>query len=52
MVNGSFPRGLPKKTWNEIIKKDFKDCKVIKDQKYFENIHKKPSNSCKDEKRC
>ena len=49
MVNGSFPRGLTKKTWNEIIREDFK---VSKDQKYFENIRKKPSDPCKDGKRC
>ena len=29
--SGSFPRGLPRKTWNEIIKSDLKEMKVSKD---------------------
>ena len=32
MVNGSFLRGLPRKIWNEIIRSDFRDGKVRKNQ--------------------
>ena len=30
-VSGSFPRGLPRKTWNELIRSDLKESKISKD---------------------
>ena len=47
---GSFPRGLPRKSWDEVIRIDLKERKVSKDTakyKCLEVMHQKPSNSCK-----
>ena len=40
-VSSSFPRGQPRKTWNEVIR-----CGIAKG-KFLEVFHKKPSNSWK-----
>ena len=52
-VSGSFPRGRPQKTQNEVIRSDFKDQQVIKDRgknKCLEVFYKKSCNPYKHEK--
>ena len=41
-VSGSFPRGRPRKTWNEVIQSDLKERNVSKDVDVLEVFHKKP----------
>ena len=45
-VGCSFPRGQPKKTWNEVIRRDLKERKVIKDMAKDRNAWKFYIRNC------
>ena len=46
-VSGSFPRGRPRKTWNELIRIDLKERKVGKDIAKDTNTWKSFIRNCR-----